>query len=1001
MFQPLIIFPALFPLLKYFYVTGGSLVLAMVNSGSFESDVDRNEKGKFTQPRRVAESPHSVSSGPVVSGSLCENDFTTQTADSLPVSQAIEPTATKTEYKCNMSDLLIRSSEILPPPQCVSDNIIANRENNDTYNSQVTLISDEECSNKLEKSLTSREIVNKDDINDDLVEKCNLHNKIVNKDEEIKAKVSVCCSVPLEKVQNVLMTYRSTTINDSNTNIQSKKQILKKDMCLYCDRTFLTSSLKQKHVERYHSLKYNRRLSARRQVAKHSLTACIFCDKLNDSECSLRQLFEHLVMEHPRKYFGCLDCEIRFPNVQIFKNHIINFHENKKESLLKQHSIDIVLSEDTRDVLENRATENIVKSCNPLLKRCSEETENKIENSTEVNNFCDNSSLSNNLISDSSVKSSESKTVKVKNGCKVKHSVLNEDKKVEDEKGKSLPTLSVALEPIKINSNTSSSPNENKFPTKEKPKVNWVKELRNKKVSVIGTKIGVKQCLRITRQQSKKYVEDTKNNKRTKAVKNDNGNKTAVSTKYLSFQNRPYSAYDVAFRIKKITDHSIDNIRITSLTFDDVFDKSFFNRVKCNIQENLLNHIDGKLFKSIESENRISSFQKSKDLQTDETNQNEACSSGTSTSGCLLTDTHLGEDAESSVDNNSKPAKKKSTSNDEVHYKYFTRRKYQAVISENKQHRDLSKLDMWTQLAVKNRQQKIICDQKSDKEILEYKKSDEYKAKMQIDELNTILDKRGPLEDLKEEAIRTVTLEKLNGTVVDTNMESYFDVALILNELLDNLFTTNTSSSLVQNLGAYEHTSSSNCQDYPQTSDMNEEIPNILNLRRITPENTATKLPDNVGDMALVELTGEWARSRIYVCASCGTKVPNAKSLVDHKNLFHEHVWCQHYEFVGNQGELYRHLSIPGLGKVGEIESSGSRMWRRSEARLCSKCNKQFNCLGDLHRHILECGGDWSWTLVRKKYKYRPYGSKARKRRRGMLIIISILFIHICSVYTL
>lgn len=64
-------------------------------------------------------------------------------------------------------------------------------------------------------------------------------------------------------------------------------------------------------------------------------------------------------------------------------------------------------------------------------------------------------------------------------------------------------------------------------------------------------------------------------------------------------------------QVKKITDHSIDNLRISTLTFEDVvFDKAFYNRIKCNIQENLLNHIDGKLFKNEESESRISNFEK-------------------------------------------------------------------------------------------------------------------------------------------------------------------------------------------------------------------------------------------------------------------------------------------------------------------------------------------------------------------------------------------------------
>lgn len=56
----------------------------------------------------------------------------------------------------------------------------------------------------------------------------------------------------------------------------------------------------------------------------------------------------------------------------------------------------------------------------------------------------------------------------------------------------------------------------------------------------------------------------------------------------------------------------------------------------------------------------------------------------------------------------------------------------------------------------------------------------------------------------------------------------------------------------------------------------------------------------------------------------------------------------------------------------------------------CSKCQKQSASLPDLHRHLLECGGDTTWMTTmlavvspgsRKSKKWRPFGS--RRRRQG------------------
>lgn len=828
----------------------------MVNSESLESDGDRKPKDGFTQPKDAIGSSQSPS--PVTASVVClrEADFTSRTADSLPLAHAIEPTATRTEFNSTMSCVVKNTGEILAARDSSSSGSDQGERNSG--------LNEESTSSGAETS------------------------------DNFDSKTSLFCSLPLNKVQEVL------SANKTEEDSKNKK-ISKKLLCLYCERSFVTPNLKLKHVDRCHSIKQERRFSTRFQN-QPSITACSFCSKLNHSNHSLNDLFHHLLKNHSNKYFGCLPCEERFQTSALLQEHNSAFHGI------------LVTPKPER-------TKYLLIRTNP--------------------------------------------------------------KREEEERNKNKADLKSKVQKSQIHQRNL-----------RRTKQIQVKQLQNKKISVKSGKLGVR---RTTRLQTK-ILETTKNiKKRSKH-------------KLKSEQDRPpqrpafnFSFDNIFTTYKKITDHSIDNLRISSLTFDDVFDKAFFNKIKCNIQENLLNHLDGKLFKNEESESRISNFEKTNpqiDFQPG-ASENYGCeiSLNAATPIPPVSTPQLGEDLESHIEYGSKASKKKSViKKDEVHYKYFTRRKYQATLLENKENRDLSKLDMWTQLIVKKRQQKILNDTKTEKEKLEYTKCDEYKMKVQRDELDRILDKRGPFEDLKEEASKMAALDKLNLNY-EVNSAIFSEVRSVLNELLENVLRKVTPIS------------ESSIKIEPVVSE--DEIPCFLDLRRAS-LGSQEPVIDQSDKITLicssqetenfealdatprdndepVELTGEWARSRIYICAACGSKLNSAKTLIDHKNVFHQYVWCQHYEFVGNQSELYRHLSIPGLGKVGCVEEEPvCKFFRRSDARGCSKCNRQCNTLGELHRHILECGEDWSWMLARKKCKYRPFGS--RRKRRGKLLLRAFWF---------
>ncbi|XP_063901496.1 uncharacterized protein LOC135121091 isoform X2 [Zophobas morio] len=751
----------------------------------------------------------------------------------------------------------------------------------------------------------------------------------VNDLESHRTKKSIFCSLPLDKVQTILSMYTSSETDEN------KMKVFRKVLCLYCDRTFVNVNLRQKHVERCHSSKQLRRVSLRKHQNLFTCTPCIYCDKFTFTERTLKDLFKHLVENHANKYFGCLSCEMRFVNFSHLTDHNVLHHK-------------LVV-----------ATEELSTNCENLFDSFNSPSYVEVE----------------------------------ENRKEILGTTTSKKQKVNKSK--------VILGKIKNGG----------FSIEDSNKTYNIKNFRTKKISVKSSRMILKRSKRLQaklnstgkKQRTKNYNEKKKNDRLEQPFTSKLNERPIKSTS--NFVN-PYPEFDNFFQVKKITDHSIDNLKISSLTFDDVFDKAFFNKIKCNIQENLLHHIDGKLFKNEESENRISNFEKISNIPQETQNlntENYGCelSLNAVTPTTLLLSNQLGDDPESQIEYGSKPSKKKTQlKKDEVHYKYFTRRKYQASILEHKENRDLSKLDMWTQFVIKSRQQKILDDKRSPKEILDYFAGEEYKNIMKREELNRILDRRGPFEDLREEVSKKAALDKLNGDDSSSNDDHFTEIGELLNDILNRVF------ELAKHSYPSVKTLSKSINQFDEN--IVPAIPSYLNLRPSTdviPEDEIDRSdkialicssqetenfehPSNTvrGKNEKVELTGEWARSRIFVCAACGLKLENIKQFLEHKSTSHQYIWVQHYEFVGNQSQLYKHLSIPVLGKVGVLENIVQcKVWKRSDARSCTKCDKLCNSLTELHRHILECGGDWTWMLARKKCKYRPFGAKSRRKRRGLV----------------
>lgn len=702
-----------------------------------------------------------------------------------------------------------------------------------------------------------------------------------------ETKTSLHCSVPLHKVKDVLNIENQFSNfllesllkknNTAETTEGQQKNSPKRLLCLFCDRTFQTASLKQKHVDRCHSSGQSRRSS---RSAGNGLITCIYCNKLNHTEHSWSQLFEHLVNEHSNRYFGCLNCQERFTSSKHLQEHNKTIHHMKEEAPI------VVKSETPSPKLTDSSAASETSEDTEIVKRITRSLKNSTPSSTTSSTPTPTPKNHKKLVS---VKST-------KNGVRTK---------VRTRRAAAIALKQMSSDFVKF---------------------------RNKK------------------QNTKSIKQAVSKSSEPESVKAEPEPKTEVvnSSSVFSLVNL------FTYKYEKIYDHASDSIRdVNSGKFDVVYDREFYIRTVNNIKENLLLHLDGKLNRNVQSENRISNFEQ---VET------EAKAVSASNFGCdlslnaitpvatLLSSSQYGEDFDAQIEYTSKPTQKKSKKDKTAVYK-FNNRKYNSLFRERGDHSDLTSLDMWTQLKIKEKQHNgnITVSEA---------------AQQQVNELNTILDTRAPFEDLKLE--QQALIDEAKSKKSDKASE---DVNVILEELLLNVFET------IQNIPE-------EIEEKPDVNDLNInlEVPEYLKLQKNT-----CKLNKGSGTDS-VELTGEWARSRLYVCATCAQKLPNLKALDEHKNVSHPNIWCTHYEFVGKQSEFYTHLGIPGLGKVGIVEMMPmTKYWQRSDARLCSKCAKQCNSLSELHRHMLECGGDWTWMLARKKVKYRPYGARTRRRRqRGM-----------------
>lgn len=431
------------------------------------------------------------------------------------------------------------------------------------------------------------------------------------------------------------------------------------------------------------------------------------------------------------------------------------------------------------------------------------------------------------------------------------------------------------------------------------------------------------------------------------------------------------------------------------------FDEDFYESVTVNVKQNLSCHLDGKLESGPSPMSPVaampairSNLVRSPIVNDCEIHEATTISAMTAFP-TLLTDQQYGVDP-CLVGKMKKPITRHSWK-----WRWDCVKKYKyineggKIVKKVKQPiagiRDLSKLDMWTQLTMRTKHEAIRTDLVSDASVLAVGEMTRAEKRRTNDQLNTILDSR----------------------VLPQISSEQSDQSIIKLERTDDSAATSSSTHMAAGRSA---------------ADLNfPAMLNLVKLERATPKSG-------------IVLSGEWARPRCYICFGCGDKFDTVRLLEDHKVNKHPHVLSTHYEIVGKElidGNLLQNFYIPkhalhcheqhnkrvslanvvddsmdsetsystiSLQKSDSIDmdsnsrnskvsvsstSTASTVSRSaaedvSNKNQCTKCERAYSGSLELYRHMLDCSSDYYWQLVKKRQniKYRYFGAKRRRAQR-------------------
>lgn len=93
-------------------------------------------------------------------------------------------------------------------------------------------------------------------------------------------------------------------------------------LCLYCDKSFSTLTMRKRHVARIHP---HAQLSSQSKTSHHK---CAYCTKPGGTFRELPHLVQHLLATHPDLYHACTTCELRFDSKDALDYHKIAVHHS-------------------------------------------------------------------------------------------------------------------------------------------------------------------------------------------------------------------------------------------------------------------------------------------------------------------------------------------------------------------------------------------------------------------------------------------------------------------------------------------------------------------------------------------------------------------------------------------------------------------------------------------------------------------------------------------------
>ncbi|XP_046592354.1 uncharacterized protein LOC107221539 isoform X1 [Neodiprion lecontei] len=403
----------------------------------------------------------------------------------------------------------------------------------------------------------------------------------------------------------------------------------------------------------------------------------------------------------------------------------------------------------------------------------------------------------------------------------------------------------------------------------------------------------------------------------------------------------------VVTRVKEQLDETLESVKKEAFVSPGSpdFDSSFYSSVSCNIRENLLHHLDGKLQANSTLvvipvvEVKPQQQQQQQNFYESNAAQIQLPIDISLTAATPVYNKEYSNDGnENSSEYAQRPGKTRTHPRRVSFEKYNFPRKYDGKEPWSCSIKDLSKFDISTQLTLRKKQQ------------------------------------------LSDSSVGLTTgVRQVGQTDIDVGTSAGEETPV--GDAHDALGTASVPSE-------------ESSPNSPRCSDLN--LPEIDSKTTMFTSEFASfmrlKRWDEVvnGDadhrkVVYAELTGEWSRPRIYICGACAERHVTLKEMEEHKSCTHPNVWCSHFEFAGDQRDLYKHLFLPGKGSPTATARAAI-----SPEKICTKCSKNCNTLAELHRHMLECAGDQTWLLGlfgngKKKCKWRPFGSRSRRRRqRGM-----------------